>query len=198
MGLPVKFVDIDRLLSQLPANYTQVNRARRYTAHLTRYSEFKLKYNFEFASEGLADQYAEFIASNHTVNLAPWWIQFFTGTERAWYIRSEEAGSWVSRNGPYRSNQAGYTIILADTFHTTLSIKERYFYDATRPDPDTGLDAQPESTMFHIAFGGRERFLLIDLTAGPTIYRSMFQLEKIPEDRIWAITSDSSPLTIYS
>jgi len=170
MGIPEGLIDINSITEELPKTYSPIQRDKHLALdQFVIFNEFDIEYRFSFSPANFANSYAIFIQDNHREDIAPWWLQE-KGVAKSWYIDVAEAESWVTSNAPFKLD-VGYTMIIVDTFHTNPKIKDYYFYNASRPDLDMGRDPAPERNMFSIAFGGSSRYLVLDLTAGPSNYR---------------------------
>ena len=170
MGIPEGLIDINSITEELPKTYSPIQRGKHLELdQFVIFNEFDIEYRFSFSPANFANSYAIFIQDNHREDIAPWWLQE-KGVAKSWYIDVAEAESWVTSNAPFKLD-VGYTMIIVDTFHTNPKIKDYYFYNASRPDLDMGRDPAPERNMFSIAFGGSSRYLVLDLTAGPSNYR---------------------------
>ena len=178
MGIPESLIDINAISEELPKTYGQIQRQKHYMLdQFVIFNEFDISYDFSFSPASFADSYAAFVQNNHREDIAPWWLQE-KGVATSWYVDVAKAQSWVTTNAPFKFD-VGYTLIIVDTFHTNPKIKTYYFYNASRPDLDVGRDPAPESNMFSIAFGGSSRYLLLDLTAGPSNYQDTPNLKLI-------------------
>jgi len=178
MGVPKSLIDIGAITDELPKNYSQIQREKLFMLNLfVIFNEFDIKYNFSFSPATFANSYAAFIQNNHREDAAPWWLQE-KGVAKSWYIAALKAQSWMTGNAPFKFD-VGYTLIIVDTFHTDQKIQNYYFYNASRPDLDVGRDPAPESNMFSIAFGGSSRYLVLDLTAGPSNYQDTSNIKLI-------------------
>ena len=170
MGIPESLIDVNAISEELPKTYSQIQREKHFMLNqFVIFNEFNIEYDFAFSAANFANSYAVFIQNNHREDIAPWWLQE-KGVAKSWYVDVAKAQSWVTSNAPFKLD-VGYTLIIADTFHTNPKIKNYYFYNASRPDLDIGRDPAPERNMFSIAFGGSSRYLILDLTAGPSNYR---------------------------
>ena len=170
MGVPESLIDIDAITEELPRTYSQIQREKHFMLdQFVTFNEFEIEYDFSFSPVNFANSYAAFIQNNHREDIAPWWLQE-KGVAKSWYIDVGKAESWVTGNAPFQLD-VGYTLIIIDTFHTDPMIENYYFYNASRPDLDMDRDPAPERNMFSIAFGGSSRYLVLDLTAGPSNYR---------------------------
>jgi len=170
MGIPGGVIDIDAIADELPETYGQIQREKYYMlGQFVVFNEFDIEYEFSLSPSSFANSYAAFIQNNHREDIAPWWLQE-KGVAKSWYVDVAKAQSWMTSNAPFQFD-VGYTLIIIDTFHTDPQIKNYYFYNASRPDLDMGRDPAPESNMFTVAFGGSSRYLVLDLTAGPSNYR---------------------------
>jgi hypothetical protein len=169
LGVPQNLVDEQRVQSQLEKWYTQIDRARYVaTGKMEMYANFSLKYNFVFVTPTLANAYAQFLSNRHLEDLSPPGLRQYTPS--AWYVNAYLAESWLRNNLTIPSE--GYTLIVIDTSHTSPSISNYYFYDGTLPDPDTHLTPKQFTSSYMIGYGGDapNRFLFLDLNAGPTCY----------------------------
>lgn len=170
-GFPENYVDVEGITRDLPMDYSQINRQVYIkTGRLVKYSHFILDYNISLAPHYFADAYSEFILQRRTANIAPLWLQE-QGVRNAWYVPVRDAEDWIRRNAP-TDLRNGYTIFIIETLHSTPSVKEFYFYNASFPAPDTGIDPNSSVSTFTMAFGGNHRFLVVDLNAGPASYKT--------------------------
>lgn len=170
MGVPESFIDINAIAEELPKTYSQIQREKHFMLdQFVIFNGFDINYDFSFSPAEFANSYAAFVQNNHREDTAPWWLQE-RGVAESWYIDVSEAQSWMTGNAPFQFD-FGYTLIIVDTFHTDPKIENYYFYNSSRPDLDIGRDPAPESNMFSIAFGGSSRYLMLDLTAGPSNYQ---------------------------
>jgi len=180
MGIPESLIDISEITEELPKTYSQIQREKHFMLdQFVIFNEFNIEYDFSFSPANFANSYAAFIQNNHREDIAPWWLQE-KGVAKSWYIDVARAQSWVTSNAPFKFD-VGYTLVIVDTFHTNPKIENYYFYNASRPDLDIGRDPAPERNMFSIAFGGSSRYLVLDLTAGPSNYRDTPNIKLIVE-----------------
>jgi len=178
MGVPESLIDIGAITEELPKTYSQIQREKHFMLdQFVTFNEFDIEYDFSFSPANFANNYAAFIQNNHREDIAPWWLQE-KGVAKSWYIDVAKAQSWVTGNAPFKFD-VGYTLIIVDTFHTDPKIENYYFYNASRPDLDMGRDPAPERNMFSVAFGGSSRYLVLDLTAGPSNYRDTANIKLI-------------------
>lgn len=178
MGIPESLIDIKAISKELPETYGQIQREKHFMLdQFVIFNKFDINYDFSFSPASFADSYAAYIQNNHREDIAPWWLQE-KGVAKSWYVDVAKAQSWVTSNTPFKFD-VGYTLIIVDTFHTDPKIKNYYFYNASQPDLDMGRDPAPERDMFDIAFGGSSRYLVLDLTAGPSNYQNLRNIKLI-------------------
>ncbi len=168
LGVAQSLVDRQRIQSQLDPWYTQINRERYdFTGQMEMYINFTIQYNFVFLPSTLSNAYSQFISTQHVEDTAPQWLRQYAQT--AWYVNASSAEDWLKNNLPIPSE--GYSLVIIDTSHLNKPITDYYFYDGTRPDPDTGRTSKNFTSRYMIGHGGDYRFLFLDLSAGPTCNR---------------------------
>ena len=186
VGVPEDLIDINIIKSELPEEHAPIVRMKReYLGRIIPYVYYTLNYHFYTFSEIEASNYAQWLTNLHEEHGAPIWLQE-SGIYTAWYIREEYAEAWFDEKYDqyYEQLGAGYTLFIVDTYHTAYRITDYYFYNLSRADVETGL-IPGMSGQFAVAFGGDSRYLVLDLSAGPTQYVG----QRFPYRNIWQYSS---------
>lgn len=176
LGLPRGFVDFRIFQDNLLKEYIPPDLVK----GIYGYGERPLvtvQYSYDYRilelEPELAASYALFIIQNHVVGRYPWQLPWEYLSDQAvdvWYVDALEAEEWLIDNLPPDVTDEGYTIVFIDTYNTNPSILKDYgafyFYNASDVAMSS-LDSSNFQSEAFVAFGGKDRLLFVDLSAGP-------------------------------
>jgi hypothetical protein len=176
VGISNSRVNIGTIRSQLPKTYKPINRYPTfYNPENPEYLgiEFKLRYNFIFATATFAKSLFSYISSQSTLgpptefqklyNSQPGSRLTITQNLR---VPAENVELWLEKNMHKIGCPEGYTVFFLDGYTSNYLTFHTYFFD--EPDFDTKAQFGLRDSRQSIAFGGKYgRVWFYDLSAGP-------------------------------